>query len=55
MQRVEVRGVVELAGVPEVGAVGEGCVKGFEALGLRGWGGGFQVSPATLVFCWWRW
>lgn len=40
MQRVEIGGTVEFTGVPEVGAVGESCVEGFETLGLRGWGGG---------------
>lgn len=39
MQRVEVGGTVEFTGVPEVGAMGESCVEGFEALGLRGWRG----------------
>lgn len=40
MQGVEVGGAVKFTGVPEIGAVDEGRVECFEALGLRGRGGG---------------
>lgn len=40
MQGVEIGSAVKFTGVPEIGAVGESRVEGFEALGLRGWGGG---------------